>query len=90
MITVPMTASTDVVVFPARLSVSSLEISSELGVRYEVSDKPYYRDDYEVTPSDEMQILHVANMAMIHDIVINPIPSNYGKVTYNGQIITIT
>ena len=51
---------------------------------------PRYTGPYEFTPTREEQTVHIENMKATQDITINPIPSNYGLVTYNGSIITIS
>lgn len=49
-----------------------------------------YDGDHEVTPSDETQILMTADKTVRQNIVINPIPSNYGRITWDGRVITVS
>lgn len=51
---------------------------------------PSYEGDYEVTPSGETQILETDQLYMQGDITINPIPSNYGLITWNGSTLTVS
>lgn len=51
---------------------------------------PPYEGDYEVTPSAEEQTLPTANRLLNKDIVVKPIPKNYGLITYNGYEITVS
>lgn len=51
---------------------------------------PQYTGPYEFTPGAEEQVAHVARKQATEDIIIHPIPQNYGLVTYNGSIITIS
>ena len=51
---------------------------------------PPYEGDYEVTPSAEEQTLPTANRLLNKNIVVNPIPQNYGLITYNGYEITVS
>lgn len=51
---------------------------------------PQYSGPYEFTPTQETQRARVARKMATEDIIINPIPQNYGLVTYNGSIITIS
>ena len=51
---------------------------------------PHYSGPYEFTPGPETQTAHVARKMATEDIIIQPIPKNYGLVTYNGRIITRT
>lgn len=51
---------------------------------------PIYDGPYEVTPGASAVTLETNGMAMAGDIVINPIPSNYGLITWNGSTITVS
>lgn len=51
---------------------------------------PRYTGPYEFTPTREEQVAHIARKQATEDIIIHPIPQNYGLVTYNGSIITIS
>lgn len=49
-----------------------------------------YTGSHEFTPSSSTQTIPIANKASLADIVINPIPSNYGLITYDGSVITVS
>lgn len=53
---------------------------------------PYerYTGEYTITPSAETQILETADMLMTNNITINPIPTNYGLITWNGYTLTVS
>lgn len=51
---------------------------------------PEYEGAYEVTPSDESIVLETAGLETVNNIVINPIPPNYGKITWDGRVITVS
>lgn len=51
---------------------------------------PSYEGDYEVTPGAEAQVLSTDHLYMKGDIIINPVPSNYGLITWNGSTITVS
>lgn len=51
---------------------------------------PTYTGSTEVTPSAETQTLLTANKTVISNIVINPIPNNYGLITWDGNILTVS
>lgn len=56
-----------------------------------ISDrKPDYQGPYEVTPSQQTQTLGTAGHELSQNITINPIPSNYGLITYNGAYLTVS
>ena len=51
---------------------------------------PNYTGGYEVTPSQEQQILETKNTVLSENIVVNPIPENYGLITWNGAFIRVS
>jgi len=51
---------------------------------------PDYTGAYEVTPSTETQILPTSGTGLLQDIRINPIPSNYGLITWNGATLLVS
>ena len=56
----------------------------------EYVDVETYTGTYEVTPSDETQTLNVEGKRMAHPLVVNPIPSNYGRIDWNGSTLTVS
>ena len=53
-------------------------------------DTPAYEGEYTVTPSQETQILQTEDLRMTANVTINPIPSNYGLITWNGSFLTVS
>ena len=53
-------------------------------------DAPPYTGEYEVTPSAETQYLETSGKLMTGRVKVNPIPQNYGLITYNGTTITVS
>ena len=51
---------------------------------------PTYTGEYQFTPSEEEQTVNIDGMVADGNIIINPIPNNYGLVTRVGAILTIT
>lgn len=51
---------------------------------------PTYQGDYDVTPSAETQTLFTEGKMLRQNVVIAPIPSNYGLITWNGAILTVS
>ena len=49
-----------------------------------------YEGSYEFTPTQEQQTIQIEGLIAAHDITVNPIPSNYGKITWNGSILTVS
>ena len=50
----------------------------------------YYEGDYIFTPTQEMQEANTANKLVSRDIIVNPIPSNYGLISWNGSYLTVS
>lgn len=52
------------------------------------------RDDftgaYEYTPTSELQTIQIKDKTATENIIINPIPSNYGLITWNGSTLTVS
>lgn len=48
-----------------------------------------YMGEYTFTPSNETQEIATADKILSQNIIIEPIPSNYGLVTWNGSTLTI-
>ena len=60
-----------------------LTIPSAVGVEI-------YEGEYEFTPTQSTQTISIENKMAVQDITINPIPNNYGLITWNGSIITVS
>lgn len=56
----------------------------------EVVDTPAYDGPYEFTPSAAAQVITIGGLRATSNITINPVPSNYGLVTWNGAYLTIS
>lgn len=50
---------------------------------------PDYDGGYAVTPGEAPQILPTAGTILHHDMVIEPIPSNYGRIEFDGAKLRI-
>ena len=49
-----------------------------------------YYGEYTFTPTTSTQIAQTSGKTLSSNITINPIPSNYGLITYNGSTITVS
>lgn len=48
-----------------------------------------YSGEYEFTPSRDSQEVYIAGLTAKENIVINPIPSNYGRIEYDGSSLYV-
>ena len=69
----------------ARLSTGALSGSVGLASSY-----PAYTGATEFTPTLGTQTAAVGGKVSMSDITINPIPSNYGLITWNGSTLTVS
>lgn len=72
------------------LSTNPLKTSTGTPVARVFVERPLYEGLTEVTPSSEAQVLETKNLRMDENVTINPIPSNYGLITWNGSTITVS
>jgi len=49
-----------------------------------------YEGPYEFTPTQETQTVAINGKTAHQDITINPIPSNYGLITWDGSALTVS
>lgn len=61
--------------------------SSPIVVR-EITDP--YVGPTTVTPSSSIQTLATSGKTVGEDIIVDPIPSNYGLITWNGAVLTVS
>ena len=51
---------------------------------------PSFSGPYTVTPTQSQQVLQTEGMKMAHNVVVEPIPSCYGLITWNGSTLTVS
>lgn len=56
----------------------------------DASSQDEYMGSYEVTPSTEEQTLSTTDKVLTRDVVIKPIPNNYGLITWDGSVLTVS
>ncbi len=89
-VTVTADFTPNIIEATATISDRVLEVDAGLTTIIKHSEMPAYTGVTEITPSDEIQTLQTASMALYDNITINPIPSNYGKITWNGSTLTVS
>lgn len=50
----------------------------------------YYQGAYEFTPGENQQVIEINGKIARENIVINPIPQNYGRIAWNGSRIMVS
>lgn len=74
------------------VSVDAANMGVTLGtpVVKEYVDVQTYKGEYEITPSAETQTLDTAGLRLTRPVTVNPIPQNYGLITWNGSFLTVS
>ena len=77
---------------PVSVVIDAANMSVAMGtpVVKEYVDTDPYTGAYEVTPSEATQTLATLGKRMTDNVTINPIPSNYGRIEYNGAVLTVS
>lgn len=66
------------------------QIDGEPKVLETIHDGAYYTGPVSVTPSSEQQVLETSHLTLAENITIEPIPSNYGLITWDGHKLTVS
>ena len=90
MITIPMNVAVNQESIPLTVSASSVTLEATIGAEYAMVSADTYEGEYEFTPSDEEQTIVAVNKLLLDNIVIHPVPSNYGKIEWNGSYLTVS
>lgn len=72
------------------VTASRQVIPMSLGAVYAMSTVDNYEGVYEYTPSTETQTVQIEGLKATENIIINPIPSNYGLITWDGITLTVS
>lgn len=73
-----------------KIDAARVDVSLGNCIVKEYVDTEAYIGEYEVTPSSETQTLDTTGKRMTRPVVVNPIPSNYGLITWNGSFLTVS
>ena len=60
-----------------------------IGVETGLIDGTAYDGPYEITPSDETQTIQTTMKVMTQSFTVNPIPSNYGRIEWDGTSLLV-
>ena len=65
-------------------------LSNDTVINVSISRVPKWEGEYTFTPADEAIELETEGKMMEQNLVINPIPSNYGKISWNGVYLMVS
>ena len=77
---------------PARIEVDINTTAVLIGGGQQIArgDIDLYGGPYEVTPTQATQTLQTRGHTLQNNVTVNPIPSNYGLITWNGVVLTVS
>lgn len=67
-----------------------LEWGSDEYVRVVNADADEYDGPYEATPTEDAQTFATTGKLMVREFTVNPIPSNWGLIIWNGSTLTVS
>lgn len=89
-LTVSATLTTNIITATAEAVKRSVSATADLATVTRTEDHDYYEGATTFTPSDTVQVIPTRDLVLGDDITINPIPSNYGRITWNGSFLTVS
>ena len=89
MITVPMQVAASRAAVPMTIGATTVTVPVTLGASYASADVDPYTGTYEVTPNEETQTLSTRRKYLVEDVIVHPIPSNYGRISVAHNVITV-
>ena len=90
MIAIPMQVSVSEVNLPVSIAASAVGLQVGVAASYQMVEGEAYEGPYEFTPTQDTQTVQTADKVLLENIIINPIPQNYGLITWNGSVITVS
>lgn len=94
-----MTYGNAVVIDGAELELTAVIDGGELSITDTIEDGAQtfmpvlptaYSGRTTITPTNQPQVLETAGLVVGSNITVNPIPSNYGLITWNGSTLTVS
>lgn len=89
-IVVPMTIAEEGERISLGVSESEEAFPVALGIAVNTIAGEHYTGETDFTPSAEAQTIRTTGLIMDGDIIVEPIPSNYGLITWNGSYIRVS
>ena len=89
-VSLPMGVAADNVTFKMGIMSNNAPIHMKVSSKYDIIDVEEYMGPFEATPTTSTQQFATAGKYLARNITINPIPSNYGLITWNGTTLTVS
>lgn len=89
-IIVPLNIASDRMAVPLSVSSNTEQLALDVACVIVSGMSEHYAGAYEFEPTDSAQIIPIKDMVADANIVINPIPSQYGKISWDGSVLTVS
>lgn len=88
-VTVEANLSGSVIAVTPELS-GNVSADAEIVTKVRSTNYPEYDGPTEFTPTQETQTIHTDHTVLLENIIINPIPNNYGLISWNGSVLSVS
>lgn len=89
-LTVTASITSTIISATAEAVKRSVNATADIATVTRTEDHDYYEGATTFTPSDTTQVIPTRDLVLGDDITINPIPSNYGRIEWNGAYLTVS
>ena len=80
----------DKIVLDGELSLNiPLDGTPDKVIKVAEYDLPVYDGVTEITPSNQVQVLQTSGKVVTQNIIVNPIPEDYGRLLWSGNTLTV-
>lgn len=75
---------------PMTIAESGQTVSMQIAEAVNTVAGEHYAGAIDFIPTQETQTIHTAGLIVDSDITIEPIPNNYGLITWDGSALTVS
>ena len=72
------------------VDIPSVTIKPGAQIIRDTGDVPIYHGPYTVTPTQQEQTLNTHGYLLTGNVTVKKIPENYGLITWNGSVLTVS
>ena len=88
-VTIPASVSRESMVYPVGYQKGAYAYEATMSTAIQIVDGEHYTGDYTVTPGETEQVLQTAGLVMEQSVTVEAIPSNYGRITWDGSTLRV-
>ena len=88
-VTIPAKVSTDRMSYAVGYQKGAYAYKAEMTTAIQIIDGEHYTGAYTVTPGESEQVLQTSGLVMEQSVTVEAIPSNYGRITWDGSTLRV-